>query len=65
MQVKKRLGEILIESGLLKPDQLNQALIDQKKAGLKLGQYLVRQGIVNEAQIIDVLSRQLKIKKYH
>jgi type IV pilus assembly protein PilB len=65
MKVKKRLGEMLVESGLLSDEKLQQALIDQKKAGLKLGQFLTRQGIVNEQQIIDMLSQQLKIQKYH
>jgi type IV pilus assembly protein PilB len=65
MKVKKRLGEMLVENGLLKEDRLKQALIDQKKAGLKLGQFVTRQGIVTEQQIIDLLSQQLKIQKYH
>jgi GSPII_E N-terminal domain. len=65
MKNKKRLGEMLVEGGLLTEDKLKQALVDQKKAGLKLGQYLTRQGIVNEQQIIDLLSQQLNIQKYH
>ena len=65
MKIKKRLGEMLLESELLTEEKLNQALIEQKKAGLKLGQFLTRQGFVNEQQIIDLLSRQLKIQKYH
>ena len=31
---------------------------------MKLGQYLIRQGIVRD-RIIDLLSEQLNIKKYH
>jgi type IV pilus assembly protein PilB len=65
MKVKKRLGEMLVENGLITEDRLKQALIDQKKAGLKLGQFLTRLGVVSEQQIIDMLSRQLKISKYH
>ena len=65
MKVKKRLGEMLIDSGLLTEERLQQALVEQKKAGLKLGQYLTRQGVVNEQQVIDMLSRQLNIAKYH
>lgn len=65
MKDKKRLGEMLVEGGLLTEDKLTQALVDQTKAGLKLGQYLTRQGIVNEQQIIDLLSQQLNIRKYH
>ncbi len=45
--------------------QLEKALADQEKAGLKLGQYLVRQGIISEQQIVDVLGRQLRLRKYH
>ena len=65
MKIKKRLGEMLVDAGLLSEDKLKQALVEQKKAGLKLGQYLTRMGIVNEQQIIDLLSEQLNIQKYH
>ena len=56
---------MLVEAGLLTEEQLGQALIEHRKAGLKLGQYLSRQGILSENQIVDLLSRQLKIEKYH
>lgn len=65
MILKKRLGEMLIESKLLTEDQLKQILAEYKSTGLKLGQYITRQGMLDENQIIDVLSRQLKIDKYH
>jgi type IV pilus assembly protein PilB len=63
--VKKRLGEMLIDERLLTEEQLNKALAEQAKAGLKLGQFLMRQGIISENQIVDILGRQLKLKKYH
>lgn len=65
MKNKKRLGEMLVDAGLLTEEKLKSALIEQRKTGLKLGQYLTRQGIVNEQQIIDLLSQQLNIEKYH
>ena len=65
MAVKKKLGEMLLEEELLTEEQLRKALAGQEKAGLKLGQYLFRQGIVSEQQIVDVLCRQLRLKKYH
>ena len=64
MKVTKRLGEILVKNGLLTEEKLKQILIDQKKTDLKFGQYVIRQGIVQEKQIIDLLSEQLNIKKY-
>ena len=65
MKIKKRLGEILVKEGLLTEVMLKQVLIDQKKTDLKFGQYVIRQGIVQEKQIIDLLSEQFNIKKYH
>jgi len=63
--VRKKLGEMLIEERLLTEEQLNRALAEQAKTGLKLGQYIMRQGIINENQIVDILGRQLKLKRYH
>ena len=59
------MGEMLLEAGLLTEEQLRQALGDHKKFGLKLGQFLVHQGIVSESEIVDLISRQLKVAKYH
>jgi type IV pilus assembly protein PilB len=63
--VRKKLGQMLIDENLLTEEQLNKALADQEKAGLKLGQYLIRKGFVTEQQLVDVLGRQLKLRKYH
>jgi type IV pilus assembly protein PilB len=65
VKMKKKLGEMLIEAGLLNEDQLKQAIIDHKRHGMKLGQFLVGEGIVNGSQVADLISRQLKIEKYH
>jgi len=61
---QKRLGEMLVEGGLLSEEKLKKALLDQKQAGLKLGQFLVREGIVSESQIVTLLSRQLNLEIY-
>ncbi|MDJ0815704.1 MAG: ATPase, T2SS/T4P/T4SS family [Desulfobacterales bacterium] len=64
MRARKKLGEILVEGGLLTRKQLEEALPFQKKSHLKLGQFLVREGIVGESQIVDLVSNQLKLEKY-
>ena len=64
MKNKRRLGEILVKSGFLTEEKLEQALENQKKTDLKLGQYLIRQGLIQEKQIIDLISEQLNIRKY-
>ena len=64
MRARKKLGEILVEGGLLTQKQLEEALPFQKKSSLKLGQFLVREGIVSESQIVDLVSNQLRLEKY-
>ena len=64
MRTKLRLGEMLIQEGLLTEQQLQNALSDNKGSGLKLGQFLVRNNICREDDIINVLSRQLRIDRY-
>ncbi len=65
MIVRKRLGEMLIESDLLTKAELEKALEGQKGSGLKLGKFLVQRGIVSEMQICQMLCAQIKIKRYH
>jgi type IV pilus assembly protein PilB len=65
MKVKKQLGQMLIEAGVLTEEQLRQALADKGKANTKLGQFLIRKGLVGEQQMVETLSKQLKIEKYH
>jgi len=63
MKHRKRLGEMLIDSGLMTEETLAKALADQKGSGLRLGDFLIEKDIVPEEQIIDMLSSQLQIKK--
>jgi len=58
---KKRLGELLIDEGILTPDQLEIALLEQKTSGSQepLGKILVRLGFVSEEIIRDQLGRSL------
>lgn len=55
---------MLVDAGLITNAQLKEALLEQKKAGVKLGEYLINRGIVREQQIYDVISRQLNIEKF-
>ena len=55
----KRLGEVLIERGMIRPADLANALTLQSQNGGLLGLNLVRLGAVSEAQLLDVLSDQL------
>ena len=55
---KKRLGEILLEEGLVREDQVQEALKRQKATGELLGEAFVSLGYVTEMDIARALVRQ-------
>jgi Type II secretion system (T2SS), protein E, N-terminal domain len=59
--MKKRLGEILLERGLIDVDQLNSALAHQRQWGMRLGTALVSKGFIAEGVLTRVLSESLGI----
>ncbi len=61
MEIKKKLGEILVEAGLITRDQLLKGLEAQKKLKKRLGEVLVHLGFVSETDIAQTLSSQLGI----
>jgi len=64
MKLKKvRLGDLLIENGLITEAQLKVALNESKKSGKKLGETLIDLDYIDENTIINVLSEQLGIDK--
>lgn len=56
-----RLGELLVKSGLLTQEQLDEALVMQQQDGRRLGTILVELGLVSETQVTQILSQQLSI----
>lgn len=58
---KIRLGDLLIQHGLLTDEQLKTALDQQKSTGRKLGRIIVDSGYVTEEGISQALARQLRI----
>src|SRR4051794_28132736 len=61
-QARKRLGDLLIEEGLITPDQL-QSTIEQKDTNQKLGDALLQRGYLTEQQLVEVLEFQLGIPR--
>src|SRR4030095_2685972 len=53
-----RVGELLLKEKLISPEQLQQALSQQKSNGGKLGYNLVKMGFVKDEQITSLLSKQ-------
>lgn len=59
-QTRKRLGDLLVEAGLITEDQL-QSTLKEKSSGQKLGDALLQRGYITEQQLIEVLEFQLGI----
>jgi len=57
-----RLGDLLIISKLITESQLQEALLEQKRSGRKLGQILIAAEVVDENEILRYLSEQLGIQ---
>lgn len=56
---KKRLGDILIDAGVIDEEQLKTALTVQREKGRKLGETLIDLGYTTEVEIANALHRQL------
>lgn len=57
----KRLGELLVEKGLITEEQCQHALDIQKKTGRRLGQAIIELGFVKEEELLQVLSKQMAL----
>ena len=53
-----RLGEFLVEKGLLTPQQLEQALAEQEKTGELLGRILIKRGWLNEVALYRAIAEK-------
>lgn len=55
----RRLGQRLIQAGMLQPEELRSALLEQRKAHVPLGELLVRDGLVEQEQLDEILGMQV------
>lgn len=58
---RRKLGELLLETGLLTGDKLAEALKSQKNSGKRLGQILIEMNLITEEEMAFALAMQLKI----
>lgn len=53
-----KIGELLVRESLITPEQLQSAMVEQKKKGGRLGTHLTRMGAINEEELLNFLSKQ-------
>jgi type IV pilus assembly protein PilB len=57
--LRKKIGECLIQAGLISESDLQVALIEHKRTGDRIGAVLVRMNLATEKQIAKALAHQL------
>lgn len=62
---RKRLGDLLVESGALTPAQLESALAEQQASGRVLGELLVDDGIISSQVLVRSLAECLGVRGCH
>ncbi|PAT02342.1 type II secretion system protein GspE [Candidatus Izimaplasma bacterium ZiA1] len=60
--VQKRLGDVLVEEGIVTEKQINEVLRRREK-GEKIGEALIRFGFCNDSQIVDAMESSLAIRR--
>jgi type IV pilus assembly protein PilB len=60
-RTSNRLAEALIKSGKVTADQVQRAIAMQKEQGGQLGTNLVRMGVLNEPQLVDLLAKSFGV----
>src|SRR5688572_16059723 len=58
-----RLGELLLNAGVLSAEQLERALAEQGRVGCRLGEALIQLQMVHEDQLINAISEQLDVAR--
>jgi len=57
----EKIGELLVAQKIINPEQLEQALKDQKARGGRIGTALTRLGMVTESELLQFLSEQYSV----
>lgn len=61
-QEKRRIGQLLLQSGFISPEQLERALSHQHAGGERLGKLLIAEGLVSEQDLALGLTRQVRLR---
>ena len=57
----RKLGEILVEKGLITAQQLTQAIDAQEREHGRIGEVLIKLGVLTEEQVVEVVGQQYDI----
>lgn len=61
---KRRIGDLLLEDGLITETQLHEALLQHKKTGERLGDALIRLGMITQHELFPWLGKQYALQLF-
>ncbi len=59
--VAKKIGELLIQEGIIDEEQLNRALEEQRQSGERVGAVLMKLGFITEDRLVDFIAKQFHV----
>ncbi len=59
-----KIGDLLVQNGLIKPEQLARAFEESKRSGEIIGKILVRMKFITQEQLLKTLAKQLELLFY-
>jgi CheY-like chemotaxis protein len=62
METRMRIGNLLVQAGIITVKTLERALEMQKGSGKRLGAFLKEMGIITEGEVIEALARQCNLR---
>lgn len=63
--MRKRIGEFLVEKGVLNPGQVDQVVEYAQRNGLRFGRAAVEMGLITDAQLIRIFGPRYTIDFFH
>jgi type IV pilus assembly protein PilB len=60
--VRQQLGEVLLDGGLITPEQLDEAYVDHQRLGHSLGRVLVDRGMLTEPQLVSAVASSIGLR---
>jgi general secretion pathway protein E len=58
---KKKLGDILVERGIITAAELQESLLSQKSSAMRLGDILAKKGLITDEELLQALSEHYGI----
>ncbi len=65
VRTRKRLGEMLIDAGLIDRATLEETLVKHRSRNVKLGECLIQEGIITENKIVIAVAKQLGVDQFN